>query len=57
MQTIYPYRHKVPEDALFFRSNATGQIYAMDGYPPFPAGFTQVTRAEYETYVREHYLR
>lgn len=57
MQTIYSYRHKVPEDALFFRSNATGQIYAMDGYPPFPAGFTQVTRAEYEAYVKEHHLR
>lgn len=54
---IYDYSQNAPENALFFRSNGTGQVYAMDDYPPFPAGFTQVTRAEYEAYVKEHRLR
>ena len=54
---IYDYRHAVPEGALFFRSDATGQVYAMDCYPKFPNGFTQVTREEYNAYVKKNHLR
>ena len=54
--TIYPYRHAVPENAIFVRSEATGQIYAMDELPEF-GGFSIVSRAEYEAYVRNNYLR
>jgi hypothetical protein len=53
---IYDYRHAVPEGAIFLKSEATGQIYAMTCMPPF-GGFTEVTREEYDSYVREHHLR
>lgn len=55
--TIYSYRHKVPETAVFIRSDATGQIYAMDELPGFSGGFSIVSRAEYDAYVKEHHLR
>ena len=53
--TIYPYRHKVPETAVFIRSDATGQIYAMDELPGFTDGYTIVTRADYVAYLRAHH--
>lgn len=53
--TIYPYRHKVPETAVFIRSDATGQIYAMDELPGFIDGYTIVTRADYVAYLRAHH--
>ena len=54
---IYDYRHEVPENAVFMRSDATGQIYALDELPKFVGGFAMVSRAEYDTYVKEHLLR
>jgi hypothetical protein len=53
---IYDYRHAVPEGAIFLKSEATGQIYAMTCMPPF-GGFIEVTREEYDSYVRKHHLR
>lgn len=53
---IYDYCHEVPENAVFMRSDATGQIYALDELPKFCGGFTIVSRAEYDAYVKENLL-
>lgn len=53
---IYDYHRTVPEGAIFLRSDATGQIYAMTCKPQF-GGFTEVTREEYESYVKKHHLK
>lgn len=50
----YPYHHEIPKNAIFLRSDATGQIYALDELPEFFGSFSIVSREEYESYIKHH---